>query len=118
MTKQVNVRKFLREFYSVINELPLVVTKNGKPFMQVASYDLLEKNQVTLNSVGAAMSGSSAATSNLTASNTSGTAGGVTANMIKTPQDAIKQVSSIQEEKAVELCEHGFAKGLCKFGCI
>jgi len=38
-TKRVNIRSFQRELYKYLEDLPLIVTKRGKPFLKVTKIE-------------------------------------------------------------------------------
>jgi hypothetical protein len=44
--KLVSIRTFLRNFYDVIGDLPLIVTKRGKPFLKVEKYEPKKEDEL------------------------------------------------------------------------
>jgi hypothetical protein len=89
----VSVKQFQQNIYGYLDKLPIVVTKHGKPFGIFLPAQRPNAGQVS----------------------------GRPERPIVKPIMGIKPVeeviSEFQEEKKVDVCEHGRMRGLCEHGC-
>jgi len=97
----VSVKQFQGNIYGFFNQLPIVLTKHGRPFAFILPFDTSKKdafyNQKPVEVNGGVRIGRNAPIL-----------------AIKAVEDNLPQ---IQQEKGIEVCEHGRQFGLCEFGC-
>jgi len=92
----VSIKQFQRNIYEFLDQLPIVLTKHGKPFAFLAEYSKKAKIKVDYKN-------------------------DEDSRKKNKPIIAIKPleeiIPKIQEKKKVDVCEHGRMKGLCEHGC-
>jgi antitoxin (DNA-binding transcriptional repressor) of toxin-antitoxin stability system len=91
--KNINIREFCLRPASYLKELPIILTRYGKPVASIVSVDSFKISSHVLKEEEL-----------------------VVKPMTPTPP-LEPVVTQFITQKQIKLCKHGFALGNCKFGC-
>jgi antitoxin (DNA-binding transcriptional repressor) of toxin-antitoxin stability system len=94
----VAVKQFQKNIYQYMDNLPIVITKHGKPFAAIIGVGNRSKNKV-----------------NDETNRKQDIRPKVAPIIAIRPIE--EKLDEFQSEKGVEVCEHGRMKGLCEHGC-